>query len=575
MTTRPLWIVRVTGSQEDMGRQHGALLAEAGGADAVIQHYQDMPARLVAGDLPPAARAVSGAALRGISEVLLRRLAADRPAELRGRSRAFMSALGRRADLDRYLGVMDLFQNFVGTAARWGIGPFRRPAASMMSAAAQPACSTVMAWGPASAGGALLHARNFDFPGVGVWDASPALVMCEPDRGMRYGFVTTRGADTPVVTVFNEAGLVITSHTRFHTQVAFRGASVVDLVHEIGRNAETLADAERIARARPVASSWGLAVSSAREARGIVLEINAARVAVVEPAAGASHVVCCNRYRHPSMLDGEVASSPAWALHTLGRERTLHARMNAARAAGGADWRALADMLGAREDVEAPGVSRQLGGVVAQPCQVQSIVVSPATRTLWLDAAAAPVGEGRWHEVHFSWDGVGGAWEIGAPPPAGLGVTIADAGARPRSPASDHVARAIAIDQQHHDTEAMAVELERALAAAPGDPSLHLAMLWLSLRRGSFARAIDHATSALTRETLAYRRAQLLLWGARAAVVAGNPSLASQWRTELASLRGDGVSYLQAFGKKDERKPADAFRRKPVIHLTLLEASYG
>ena len=78
-------------SQEEMGRRHGELLAAAGGADAVIRHYQDMPARLVAGDGPPAVRAVALAAMRGLSEVLLARLAADRPAELRGRSRAFMS----------------------------------------------------------------------------------------------------------------------------------------------------------------------------------------------------------------------------------------------------------------------------------------------------------------------------------------------------------------------------------------------------------------------------------------------------------------------------------------------------
>lgn len=572
MSPKPLWIARVAGSQEEMGRQHGALLAGAGGADAVIQHYQDMPARLVAGDLPPVAAAVSGAALRALSEVLLTRLAADRPAELRGRSRAFMAALGQPARVDRYLGVMDLFQNFVGTAARWGLGPFKRPAAAMMSAAAQPACSTVMAWDAATAGGGLHHARNFDFPGVGVWDASPALVMCEPDRGLRYGFVTTRGADTPVVTVFNEAGIVITSHTRFHTQVAFKGASVVDLVHEIGRKAETLADAERIARARPVASSWGLAVSSARERRGIVLEIHAGRVAVVEPAAGADYVVCCNRYRHADMIDGEVASSPAWALHTLGRERALHARMKAARAV---DWRYFADSLGSHEDPDAPGVVRHLGGVVAQPCQVQSIVVTPDTRTLWLGVGAAPVGEGGWLEVQWDWSGAAGAWQIDAAPPAALGITVTAAGTRPRSPASDAVARAVAIDQERHDTDAMTTELEAAVTLAPTDPSLHLALLWLSLRREQWSKALAHATAGLAHETLPYRRAQLLLWGARAATVAADPARALAWRTELAALRGDGVPFLQAFGEKDAAKPVAAFRRKPVVHLTLLEASYG
>ena len=43
-------------------------------------------------------------------------------------------------------------------------------------------------------GGTLKHARNFDFPGIGVWDQAPEVVLCDPDEGVRYGFVTSRGA---------------------------------------------------------------------------------------------------------------------------------------------------------------------------------------------------------------------------------------------------------------------------------------------------------------------------------------------------------------------------------------------
>ena len=572
---KPLWIARLAGSQEEMGRQHGALLAAAGGADAVLDHYRDMPSRMVVGDAPAATRAVASLAVRGVTEALLVKLAADRPAELRDRSRAFMAAMGRPAGWARYLGVMDLFQNLVGTAARWGVGPFARPAQSVMSAAAQPACSTVMAWGATTADGALLHARNFDFPGIDVWDVAPALLLCAPDRGQRYGFVTTRGADTPVVTVWNEAGLVITSHTRFHRSVAFKGASVVDLVHDIGRRAETLADAERIARERPAASTWGLAVSSARERRGVVLEIHAGRVEVVGPGPGAEHVVCCNRYRHPSMQDGEIAGSPAWPLHSDRRERRLAVLVAAAKARGGARWRDLAEMLCDREDADAPGVTRQLGGIVAQPCQVQSIVVAPDQRALWLGTGAAPVGDGRGLRVGWDWTGGTGAWELGQPVPAGIGVTVADDGALARAPASDAVARAIAVEQLHHDTDTTAAEIERAIAAAPTDPSLRRAQLWLELRRSRWARAVEHAEVGLRHESVPYRRAQLLLWGARAAMAADEPARARAWRGELAALDDvQGVGYLQAYGKRDEGKPVSAFRRRPTANLTLLEAGY-
>jgi hypothetical protein len=59
-----------------------------------------------------------------------------------------------------------------------------------MTRAATPACSTVVVWGAASSDGALRHARNFDFPGNGVWDAAPTLVLCAPTGGQRYGSVS-------------------------------------------------------------------------------------------------------------------------------------------------------------------------------------------------------------------------------------------------------------------------------------------------------------------------------------------------------------------------------------------------
>ena len=156
--------------------------------------------------------------------------------------------------------VMDLFQNVVAMAARSGL----TPTAKLSAQALPPACSTLMVWGRASADGALRHARNFDFPGIGLWDRAPCVVFCEPDQGLRYGFLSTRGADAPGITCFNEAGISVTMHTRFHRSVAFSGAGVVDLGHEIVRSASSLEEAIEIACRQPTMSTWGIAISSAR-----------------------------------------------------------------------------------------------------------------------------------------------------------------------------------------------------------------------------------------------------------------------------------------------------------------------
>jgi len=52
--TRPLWIARLAGTQEEMGRQHGELLRAHGGHEAAFDHYPDMPQRMLFGTAPRA-----------------------------------------------------------------------------------------------------------------------------------------------------------------------------------------------------------------------------------------------------------------------------------------------------------------------------------------------------------------------------------------------------------------------------------------------------------------------------------------------------------------------------------------
>ncbi|MEO7097637.1 MAG: hypothetical protein ABI175_30525, partial [Polyangiales bacterium] len=207
--TKPLFLARLVGTQEQMGAQHGRLTA----ADAIrlLEFYKTMPERTLAGDMG----GVGKLAVRTLANAWQHNLTRTRPPELAARTRAYVDAIAaeypghdRKAAL-RTLATMDSLQNCVSLVARGGLGPFAKPLQRRATVAAIPACSTAIAWGSATASGELLFARNFDFPGVGIWDAAPAFVVCVPDGGQRYGFFATRGADTPVVTVVNEAGIVI------------------------------------------------------------------------------------------------------------------------------------------------------------------------------------------------------------------------------------------------------------------------------------------------------------------------------------------------------------------------------
>lgn len=530
--TRKLFVARLTGTQEQMGAQHGALVAD----DAVRLHefYRTMPERALAGEMPK----VGKLAVRALANAWQSRLARDRPAELAARTRAFVAAVKQRMPAHDARGAfltlatMDSMQNCVSLAARAQLGPFARPLRAVL-ASAVPACSTLIAWGQATEDGELLFGRNFDFPGVGVWDAAPAFLVCAPDRGQRYGFFTTKGADTPVVTIVNEAGIVAAPHTRWHRGVTWGGAMIVDLVHDIARRAETLADAIAIARERGASSSWGIAVGSAREKSACVLELAGANVDVVRPHG--DYLTCTNRYRTSTLQAGEIAGSAAWSIHADRREARLRQLADARTRPLAA--RDIARFLGDRRDIAAPARERHVGAILAQPLNVHCVVAKPLAREAWLGIDRAPVCEGQWAHVAWAWDEEQFTVED-------LPEFVA-----PQDAATRHVGDAMRAYEGSHDTAAAQRSIDLAIAACPDDPSLRLCAVWLALEARQPPRALEHVRAGLATETEPYRRGQLLLWGARAAEPT-EPVLARRWRDELAQLSGAGLDELRAAARK-------------------------
>ena len=581
---RPLWLVRLAGSQVEMGRQHGELAAAAGAYDS-LDYFPQMPERALLHGMPAGAAAAAGVLVSAAKEAWLRRLDRDRPSELRDRTRAFTEAMGLPADHARYFGVMDVLQNSIGMIARAGIGPFAEAAKALEQRLAVPACSSVCAWGNATVDGELRFARNFDFLGIGVWDRAPAMVTCSPNDGQRYSFLAARGIDAPVVTVWNEAGIVIAPHTRFHRDVGWRGTTIIDLVHSIARRAESLADAVKIARELGTSSSWGVFVGSAREKRALVLETTSKQVEVIEPTTGADYMVCANRYRHPSMQAGQVAASAAWRMQSEKRARRLRQLIDETLASGSRlDANAMAAMLGDRHDVDAPQLVRRAGGIVAQATNVHAAVVEPVGKRVYIGVDSSPSCEGNWARVDFSWDGQDvGAWQ--APHPS---VTALPTWMKPHDAAVNALREATAIDEFTHDVEATSAALERAVSEAPDDPSLRALAMWTQLRRNDVAAtatALQHAHAGLAVETEPYRRGQFMRWGALIADASGKDEQASAWRRELSMLIGDGVDELQRDAARDVARadaPLARLARRmgkparvhtPAVNMLMLDAT--
>ncbi|MBV8756006.1 MAG: hypothetical protein JO257_01945 [Deltaproteobacteria bacterium] len=544
-----LFTARLQGTQEEMGAQHGAVVADE--ARRLLGFYTTMPERAIAGGEGPIGRL----AIKGIATAMQARLGRSRPAELLARSRAFGKAAGLPMTQGLLaLATMDSLQNTVALAARMQLGPFTQ---ATMLRAAVPACSTIIAWGDATDDGELIFARNFDFPGVGVWDASPAFIVNAETGGQRYGFFATKGADTAVVTVVNEAGLVIAPHTRWHRDVTFGGAMIIDVIHQIARKAETLEDAIAIARSMPASSSWGVAIGSAREKSACVLELAGPHIEVVRPvqrgtAGSASTLVCTNHYRS-RLTAAEIRGSRAWAIHSERRAKRLEVLADASLAAGKPlRMEDLARFLGDRVDPMTTE-PRAMGAILAQAINVHAAVIKPASCRALVGIDAAPSCEGTWADLAWSWNGAPETWT----------VRERDDVAAPQTAAVRALHEAARAYEGSHDVPAARSAIERAVAAAPTDPSLRLSALWLALESKAPEHAVVHARVGLQHERDAYRRGQLLLWGSRAARRVDSAQ-SRTWLAELDAMPGaDGVDELQAAAKR---------RWRGGVHLNLMMA---
>ena len=179
MTT--LFTARLAGTQAEMGAQHGA----AG------RRRRASPARVLSHDARARARRRRAGRRRSTARGRAQardgvagaaRDASGRPSSSRAVARVLHGAAGVPED-----GRCSRSRRWTrcrtasSLAARGKLGPFANRR-SRCAPRRFPRARRSIAWGDATADGELLFARNFDFPGVGVWDAAPAFIVCAPDR---------------------------------------------------------------------------------------------------------------------------------------------------------------------------------------------------------------------------------------------------------------------------------------------------------------------------------------------------------------------------------------------------------
>jgi hypothetical protein len=549
-----------------MGAQIGALFRAVGGYEAATAFYPVMASRMLALGLPHHIRRPSEKAFRVVLSGLARRMHTHRRKlfpQYVARTDAKLASANLSKDVGASLLVMEVLQNTVGLLGKLGV--LRLPE---LSPVAIPACTSVATWGASSRDGTLRHARNFDFPGAGVWDHAPALLFCHPDEGHRYGFATTRGVDVPGITAFNEHGLTLTVHTRFHREVRFDGAPVFDLGHEIVRRASTLAEAVDVARKVGAASTWGILVSSAKERSACLIETTGERVAVSEPLSGRSYQACTNRYVARHLQEGEVTTSRAFVRDSDARLARVDSALREANV--GFDAEALSLLLC---DLSAEGMrdggddtARLAGDCIVSPICVQSVVLEPEHERINISVGRAPTCFGPYLTVPLDFHGRIEVREVYAQQaPTGrshrgnpLGVEDLRAVHAYVDLARKHIEGAA--------PEVIRQDAEDLVSSAPNEPNFRFIAALLAVQAQDFSRATHHLEVALRHEYGEARRARCLLFLTRVLAVRGESESLERARAELFAMTGESVAAERHALTLEANRPLS---RRQLAHLVV------
>jgi hypothetical protein len=400
-------------------------------------------------------------------------------------------------------------------------------------------CTSAIAWGEATTDGKLLHARNFDYHGVGVWPRTKAVIFHEPDEGRRYVSVGAAGVAMGGVTAMNDAGLTLTVHQHMFTDRTALGGTPIGLVGDIiMREASTLDDAVRILSSHRPIGCWTYLVADGARREVLCYEENPERSAVTRVDRAKGTFGYANIFLDAELGTTEVGFYGSYWRHNHGRYRRVHELLDERR--GGLDAEGMARIIG---DVGDPRC--RLRDSMAMVLTVGSVVFSPEDQLVHVGTGEAPTCHGTW--LPFSL-----ATEDHAPERGTIEV-VGDDGADGRT-AFEHYRRAYVAYVDDQDVGAALRELSAASELAPEQPLYHFVGGVLALSAGRATDALGALDRALhIGHPDVERVAAFHLWRARALDLLGRRADARRDYRACLGHHADGPVHRAA--RRGLRRP--------------------
>ncbi|MGE3633197.1 MAG: C45 family autoproteolytic acyltransferase/hydrolase [Sandaracinaceae bacterium] len=374
-------VLRVAGSDYDMGYQHGVLLAEEI-RRGPIPYYRRMLDKLLG---KGALGAISPIVLGGLQATIGRRVSRRIPPF----ALDVLHGVADGAGIERsvFLEGCTMPDSMMWVVSRLmqlkGDGP-----AVAHRIALELGCTSAVAWGGATKDGELLHARNFDYHGVSCWPSTKTVIFHEPDEGHRYVSVAAAGVALGGITAMNDQGLSLTVHQHMFTDRVRLGGVPIGIVGDlVMREASSLDEAEAILRAHTPIGCWTYVVTDARAREVLCFEESpdrqaARRVRVDEETFGYANI-----YLDETLGRTEVDLYGSYWRHNAGRHRAVRERLSERH--GSLDPQGMAEILGDTGHSDC-----RVRDSIAMVMTVASVVFRPIDGTVWVGTGEAPTSHG-------------------------------------------------------------------------------------------------------------------------------------------------------------------------------------
>jgi len=395
-------VLRIGGTDYEMGYQHGQLLRDSIPCGPLPYFARYVEKLLSAGLVGSFGRPASRALGTVLSATVGRKIAKRFPPRVLDAMNGLADGAGlSRKEILRAVTMPETYL-WVGSAYK---KVFRSPLAPRYGVPVL-GCTSAIAWGNATArhvGGRMLHGRNFDYQGVGVWDREQAVVFHEPKDGQPYVSVAAAGVLLGGVTAMNASGLTLVVHQHIAcTDFDLDGLPVGVVGDEVMRSAKTLDDAKRILDAHRPNGAWTYVVTSAKENAAMAYEVTSDRRAIISPSDLSSATSplgskngrtatkeggvfgYSNVYLHRDLQPTEVDFYPSYWRNNMARFRRANQRLD--EAYGSIDADAIASILG---DIGEEGTCRF--STISALTTVASVVFDASRGIVYVATGRPPV----------------------------------------------------------------------------------------------------------------------------------------------------------------------------------------